>query len=291
MELVRVGEKTYYIKSPTNIGIYQVNDTDVYLIDTGNDKEAGRRALRIVEAQGWRIVGIINTHSHADHIGGNKFIQDRTNCRIFSHGIETSLARNTILEPAILYGGCPLRDIESSKFMKAKESNVEDIEGNLPEGLEMITLPGHYFDMIGIKTSDNVYFLGDALISKETIEKYHVFFLYDVEQYLNTLDILSDLKEGTFIPSHIEATNELSELIKMNRDKIEQICQIILEICQKEHIFEEILQEIFEKYNLKMNEFQYVLVGCTIKSYLSYLNRIEKLSYTFDNNKMLWKTN
>ena len=49
MELIKVGEKTYYIKNPTNIGIYKVNDNDVFIIDSGNDKEAGKKILKIIE--------------------------------------------------------------------------------------------------------------------------------------------------------------------------------------------------------------------------------------------------
>ena len=79
MELVKVGEKTYYIKNATNIGIYKIDDNNVYLIDTGNDKEAGKKILKIIDENGWNIKGIINTHSNSDHIGGNKIIQDRTN--------------------------------------------------------------------------------------------------------------------------------------------------------------------------------------------------------------------
>ena len=85
MELVKVGEKTYYIKNATNIGIYKIDDNNVYLIDTGNDKEAGKKILKIIDENGWNIKGIINTHSNADHIGGNKIIQDRTNCIIFAY--------------------------------------------------------------------------------------------------------------------------------------------------------------------------------------------------------------
>ena len=46
MELVKVGEKTYYIKNATNIGIYKIDETQVYLIDTGNDKDAGKKILK-----------------------------------------------------------------------------------------------------------------------------------------------------------------------------------------------------------------------------------------------------
>ena len=89
MELIKVGEKTLYIKNNTNIGIYKVNDNDVFLIDTGNDKEAGRKILKILKENNLNVIGIINTHSNADHVGGNKIIQDRTNALIYSCGIET----------------------------------------------------------------------------------------------------------------------------------------------------------------------------------------------------------
>ena len=45
MELAQLGEKTYYIKNATNIGIYKIDEKNVYLIDTGNDKDAGKKIL------------------------------------------------------------------------------------------------------------------------------------------------------------------------------------------------------------------------------------------------------
>jgi len=58
-----------------------------------------------------------------------------------------------------------------NKFLLAKESNVIPIEKNLPNGLEYFSLKGHFFDMIGIKTSDDVYFLADALYIFQLIQK------------------------------------------------------------------------------------------------------------------------
>ena len=146
MELIKIGEKTYYIKNPTNIGIYKIDNENVYLIDTGNDKDAGKKILKIIQEQGWKVKGIITTHSNADHIGGNKVIQDRTNCEILANNIEKSFTENPILEPSFLYGGYPFKDIRN-KFLLAKESVVIPIENNLPEGLEYFNLKGHFFDM------------------------------------------------------------------------------------------------------------------------------------------------
>ena len=288
MELIKVGDKTYYIKNPTNIGIYKISDNDVYLIDSGNDKDAGKKILKIINEEGWNVKGIINTHSNADHIGGNKVIQDRTNCTILANNIEKSFAEFPILESSFLYGGYPFKDIRN-KFLLAKESVVVPIENNLPEGLEYFSLKGHFFDMIGIKTSDNVYFLADSLFSKETITKYHLFFIYNVREFLNTLNYLQTLNGTLYIPSHCEATNDISVLIDLNRKKINEIIDKIYNACKNEITFEDILKYIFDEYSLTINGNQYVLIGSTIRSYLSYLVDENKLKYEFKDNKMLWK--
>ncbi len=142
---------------------------------------------------------------------------------------------------------------------------------------------------VGIKTSDNVYFLADSLFSEETIKKYHLFFIYDVREFLSTLDYLNTLNGSLYIPSHCEATDDISNLIQLNRNKIQEISDKICNICANEITFEEILKNIFDEYNLIMNPNQYVLVGSTIRSYLSYLYDENKLSYEFKDNKMVWK--
>lgn len=288
MELKQVGEKTYYIENPTNIGIYLVDDKHVFLIDTGNDKESGKKILKIVTEKGWEVVGIISTHSNADHVGGNKLIQERTNCKIYSYGIEKCITEYPLLEPSFLYGAYPFEAIRN-KFLMAKPSIVTDIDNNLPNGLEYIILRGHFFDMIGVKTSDDVIFLGDSLFSEETITKYHVFFIYDVAEYLNTLNILKELPAKMYIPSHCAATANIKELIKINEDKINKILDYLYNLCKENITFEDILKNVFDNYALVMNATQYVLISSTIKSYLSYLKDQNKLTYEFIDNKMYWK--
>lgn len=288
MELIKVGNNTYYIKNNTNIGIYKVDDKNIYLIDTGNDKDAGRKILRIIEENNWVIKGIINTHSNADHIGGNKYLQDKFNCPIYTSDIEECFTKYPVLESAFLYGGNPIKDLRT-KFLEAKPSNTTNIK-ELSDGLEYFSLKGHFFDMIGIKTPDNIFFLGDSLFSEETITKYHIFFIYDVKEYLNTLEYLSTLEGKLYIPSHTEATSNIQELIQINKDKIIEVCKFLIDICNNEKIFEEILKEVFDRYNLSMNINQYVLVGSTIRSYLTYLHSEGKLKYVFKNNKMYWSS-
>lgn len=287
-ELIKVGENTYYLKNATNIGIYKVNEKDIWLIDAGNDKEAGKKILKVVEEQGWNVVGIINTHSNADHIGGDKIIQDKTHCMILNYKIENAFTKYPILETSFLYGGYPFKDLTHKFLMASAPEDTEEINNNLPLGLEIIELPGHYFNQIGIKTSDNIYFLGDSLFSEELINKYHVFFIYDVKEYLNSLSKLSLLSGKSYIPSHVDKTYNIKNLIEINKKNINDIIAFIQKICEKPVTFEQILKQVFDNYNLEMNAYQYVLIGSTIKSYLSYLFNEEKILYDFNDNEMHW---
>ena len=47
-ELIQGGERTYYIDCPAKIGIYKCSENEVYIIDSGNDKDAGKRILKIL---------------------------------------------------------------------------------------------------------------------------------------------------------------------------------------------------------------------------------------------------
>ena len=289
-ELIQAGEQSYYINSPTKIGVFVENDTDVYLIDSGNDKEAGRRIKKILEQHGWRLKAIINTHSNADHIGGNQFLQQQYGCDIFAHGIEATLTRHPILEPAFLYGGYPCKDLRH-KFLLAAESDVKNIsDSGFPRQFQVIELPGHFFQMIGIRTPDNVVFLADCVCSPETIEKYKISFIYDVEKYLETLTMLEKLDAKLFVPAHTQATEDLAPLITVNRQAVLGIADKLLHICKTPTNFENILKEIFTVYELTMTFEQHVLVGSTIRSYLSWLKDSEKLTVTFEENTLLWHT-
>lgn len=53
--------------------------------------------------------------------------------------------------------------------------------------------------------------------------------------------------------------------------------------------FEGSLQEVFKGYGLAMNFEQYVLVGSTIRSYLSWLKDTGKVDAVFRDSMLLWQ--
>ena len=57
-ELVQITENCYYIQSPAKIGLVKLNGQDVCLIDSGNDKDAGRKIRQHLDANGWNLTAI-----------------------------------------------------------------------------------------------------------------------------------------------------------------------------------------------------------------------------------------
>lgn len=288
-ELVQAGPRSWYIESPAKIGIITAQDNAVWLVDAGGDKDAGRRVRKILDEQGWTCKGILTTHSNADHIGGCKYLQQQYFCPVFAPGIERAFTQYPVLEPAFLYGGYPPAELRH-KFLMAQGSEAADIsDPRFPAEVEPIPLPGHFFDMVGYRSPDGVVFLADCLSSETTLEKYQVSFIYDVAAYLDTLEKVSHMEAPLFVPAHAAAAEDIAPLAQINHRKVLEIAALVEDICKEPLPFETVLQKLFARLELTMDFQQYVLVGSTVRSYLSWLKEQGRLSARFENLYLLWQ--
>jgi glyoxylase-like metal-dependent hydrolase (beta-lactamase superfamily II) len=283
LELTLLSGSTYVARGPTNIGVYLPEGVGsgrrAVLIDSGNDDDAGRKILRACAAVGLGVSHIANTHSNADHCGGNAFIQARTNCRIASSRLEAAFIETPSLEPSFLWGGFPPPPLRN-KFLVAKASRVTDfLEAPCAvpgAGIEAWPLPGHYVGMVGFLTPDKVFFAADAAASPAILEKYGYYVVYDVAAHLTTLDALAAMDAEWIVPSHAEPTREAGPLVAANKAKILEVGERILELCGRGGAAgaspETLVAALADSYGLELNHTQYALLGSTLRSYLSWLS-------------------
>jgi glyoxylase-like metal-dependent hydrolase (beta-lactamase superfamily II) len=274
LELTPLAGSTYALLGPTNVGLVALGDSRAALIDSGNDDDAGRKILRVCAAAGFRVALIANTHSNADHCGGNAFIQARTECGIAAARNEVAFIENPALEPSFLWGGYPLPPLRN-KFLAAKSSRVTELlEAPCPvldTGIAARPLPGHYIGMIGFMTPDKVFFAADAVASPEILRKYRYFFVYDVAAHLATLDALAEVDAEWIVPSHAEPTRDPKPLVAANRAKILEVGERILELCSEASTPETLTARLADSFGLELNHTQYALLGSTLRSYIAWL--------------------
>ncbi|MDD5015024.1 MAG: MBL fold metallo-hydrolase [Atribacterota bacterium] len=291
MELKQITEKTFYIPGLINIGLY-LEGNQVILIDSGNDEWTGRKIYRILEKQGWNLRTIINTHSNADHIGGNNYLQKKTNCDIAATSIESTFIEHPNLEPFLLWGAYPFKSLRN-KFLQAQPSRVTCIikdDGPITgTHLTAFPLAGHFLQMIGIRTPDEVYFLADSLFSSEIFEKYTLTVCADVEAMLKTYLLLEKMEGKFFIPSHAKLTNNIQDLIKINRGHLLKMSSSVASLCDKPISREDILATLARNHNIELSSSQFILTLITISAHLSYLFDQKVIHPIFENGKMLWQ--
>ena len=288
-ELIQLNENDYYVDCPAKIGIVKTGGTEAVLIDSGNDKDAGKKALRILEANGWKLKAIYNTHSHADHIGGNRFLQEKTGCAICAKGIEAAYANYPLLEPAGLFGGLPLPELKH-KFLMAQASAVRELsENDLPSGMTLLSLPGHSPDMAGFLTKDGTAYIGDSVSSAETLDKYGLVYMWDPETAEKTLEYLKTVDAKHFVPSHAPVTDNIAGIADRNIASIGKAFDTILSLCAEAIPFDGLMKKVFDAYGMQASVQQYALMGSTVRSYLANLAEQGKVTFEFAENELLWK--
>lgn len=288
MEIKQIGPKTFCIEHDTNIGIHFTDDGRMYLIDTGS-KGDGEKIDEILSREGWVPSCIINTHTHIDHIGGNEFLMRKYGIPAYCTDYDMAFAHYSELEAAYMNGGYPAEKLRTI-FAHPGMIGFRSLEKETPDGIDWTYLPGHSFGMIGIRTSDDIWFLGDSYLSRNFLKQYTFGFIYNVEAYIDTLKKLKEFKGALFVPSHGIIETDIVPSLEQNLRSVTEMCGMICETCREYRGQDEILQQMYERLRMHARPAQHALLSSTVKSYLTYLQDRNKLECRFVDNIMKWRT-
>ena len=312
-QLIQISDNVYYISDSTNVGVIfeQVQERiNIYLIDTPATADKTEKLLKVLNdfctvqlKQAWTVKAIIVTHAHADHVSCCAEIKAKTGCEIWCTQDENGNLENPIYEQAIISGGWPLPEIQIPFYQAEKITDAKIINERskilLCDGTELTFVPlyGHHFGMIGVLvktvTGNSVFYAADGIFGRNHMKKYWIPFMLDIGSFKESLKKIVSLNADFLLPSHgnltkgekIEALAELNEFAILTTEK--RICNILKNPCTAENL----LKIIFDEDKIPCRLGQYILIGCTIRSYLSYLYRTEKIRYFFKENLMYWQAN
>ena len=275
----KIKGNTWLYESASCIGGYKA-DNDILLVDSGNDDSSARKAVRGFDTVNVKYV--FNTHSHADHCGGNTFYVKKYNSSIISPEIEACFLNYPVLEPVYLYGAAPPSDM-INKFLCASPSRTDIVIkdekeiflelGNNKVKFRLIPLKGHSPNMYGIITPDNIAFIGDALLGKSFLDKHGLIFSFDVESHLNSLALLETLGAEGYVLSHGGYIENIDSLIDSNRKSLENATAAILDSLNPEpKSFDDIHFYLYRKFALKENLSLNILNRSIIRAHIQYLH-------------------
>lgn len=283
-ELIQLAENTYCIDFDSKVGVYVTQPGKAVLIDSSTADKA-KSIISVLDERGLQLQYIINTHSHADHIGSNNALQEHYGCPVYACGSEVDFIKNPLYAACYLYGGHPYK-IMRHGFLMAKPSRCTDIsECRLPEGFAMQRLSGHAMDMTAFRTPDGVWFTGDIACREEILRKYPIAFMYDSGLYLESLKTAAEIEGELFVCAHADPVRDLKPLLELNKKVLEDVFSAIEQVCSEAPAsFEEILRGTFEKFGLVLNFMLAANMGAAVRSHISYLVDTRRLKPSVENN-------
>lgn len=300
MSLQQISERVYVYRGGVNFTILVGEQKRLVLVDSGLDSHAPRKALRPFLEDGYTLGAIINTHSHADHIGGNADLVKRTGCQVWAPAKEAAFIRWPELEPVGLYGAWPPPTLQV-KFLQAQATpEVRELPPAPAtftlEGLslELIPVPGHALDQVAIAV-DGVLIAADGLFRPEMIERHPIIFLVNVAEYLSGLDRIGAREERLIIPGHgdlidrtVEEGDPLPAIIAANQAAMARMQEAILAALADGPLEgDELLFRVAQLLGkVHESEPQFYLDRAAVAAHLSYLRHQGQLQGGLVNGRM-----
>jgi len=268
-ELIPLANRTFLIQASTNVGVYVRGDR-AYMIDSGLNRRDAAQFLNILDAHGWKLDAIFNTHYHSDHIGGNRYLQEKTGCRCYCP--LSFFAAEPLINTVCMTGAYPAPPIMTDVFL-AEASVTEELTPEvLPEGFAITSLPGHSYAQCAIRTPDDVLFMGDVVLGYEELAKNSLFYVYSYNQHLESLEKARAMHARCYVPSHGGYVTQLDPLIQANVESFQTMHDWILEFCAGEGMSQdELLKAIFDRFQRHLHLALYTLCACALHAHLAAL--------------------
>ncbi|MDD3269301.1 MAG: MBL fold metallo-hydrolase [Syntrophomonadaceae bacterium] len=274
-------------------GLYVFADGRCLLIDSGANPAQAQGILALMEASGWSVYAIFNTHAHADHCGGNRFIQEKSSCRIYASAIEAAFINHPVLTPYTMFSACPPK-LLTGKFFMPQASRVSHIilPGKLQVNRKRFTifdLAGHSPGHLGIMTPDQVLFAGDSLISREILDANPFLYLADSGQQLESLARLKDARCDQLYLAHGGLMEDIAGVMKANETIFQTMVDNIKAMIAVPRSREAIIQEIAAWHGLQVNRNHYFRLGNSIAAFLSFLCNRGQAKFYMEGNLLLYQ--
>ncbi|HKI90223.1 MAG TPA: MBL fold metallo-hydrolase [Draconibacterium sp.] len=211
------------LKLPRFVHLFIIEGKYLHLIDSGVS-DAMNDIKLYVEKIGRNfseIKTIVLTHSHPDHIGAAKPIQDQTSCTIYAPVAESNWIENTGLQfkqrPVPGFHELVAGSVTVNR--KITDKDVIRLENSMT--LQAFSTPGHSAGSTSyFFKEENALFSGDAVLLPGEIPIFE-----NVQEYFHSLEIIKKFNPETLYSAWDKprSRNEIPEIIKKSETYIRNI--------------------------------------------------------------------
>ncbi len=295
MGLIRLSEQAGYLPGSINLGVVW-KGSDAVLIDTGLDGSASSRAWKHLQTEGLELKGILNTHAHADHCGGNTWLVSKLGIPVAAPIGEKPLIEWPYGHPLFLNSGVAPPASLRGRLTLSEPSQVtvpiQTGQSSLQLGgieLEIRRLPGHSIDQIGV-AAGNVFFCADALFSLEMLEKHGIPFFSDAKAQRETLNSLKTYAFQWIVPSHGEPADSSRAMSDAYLTRMNRMEAVILAKTRVGTGEESVMSAVLDAFSVHVETLpRYALVRAPILAVMQDMEERGLVRRTYLGNRPVWQ--
>lgn len=291
-DLLALAPGTFLFAAAVNSLVF-VEGQGVLVVDTGLDDSHARNLLRALDAGNLTPTAVLNTHSHADHHGGNvTFLKRFPNLPIFAPPFEAAIIRNPLLEPLYLYGAHPPAALQT-KFLLAPASPAQAVSAGAATlggvTVELQDVPGHASQMYAVRFG-NVLYAADALFGPEPLAKHPLTFCVDSAAMKTSAARLLDVPGVHLtVPGHGHPTEDLAGLVALNLVAFAAVTGAVLAAVQNACTVDTALKRVCDALGVQMtNPGAAVLNRSVISAHLAELVHLGAVTLEVQDNALLF---
>lgn len=222
---------TWCLNLHVTIPVYFLNDHEIVLLDTGYAKQDRADLVALLEEKHLRVRAILGSHSHNDHSGNHAYFQKKHGAEVILHDVEAAIVSDYSLM-TVAYSPGTVEDMKahfSDLLLRADrafrtEDPCVEIDG-APFGI--IPLPGHTPGHTGIVTPDQVFYVGDAVLSEAVLKSAKLPSTRDWAEDIATKERMRSMSYPKYILAHEGIHEDISTFIELNiEDKVARAAQI-----------------------------------------------------------------
>ena len=211
------------IKLPRFVNLFVLNGENLHFIDSGV-AAAFPQITSFTEGMGKRtdqVKTILLTHSHPDHIGAAKLIQEHSSCKIMASFEEKSWIEDTNLQfqQRPVPGFFHLVEGSVKIDQSVQNNDIIDLEKGIT--IQVISTPGHSKGSVSfLLNEENALFCGDAILLPGELPVFE-----NVTDYFESLEKIKTLNPDVLYsawdkPRH---KNEIPEILEKSAEYIRKI--------------------------------------------------------------------
>lgn len=288
MEIRPVRGNTYCIDTGmTYIPFYKVNDEEIIMLDTGWARGEREGIDRLLEDNKFKVAGIINSHSHIDHIGNNTYFKNKYNCVIAMPAYEAHVCSSTV-NLKVYYSSQTLSEVEEHYGHMVCETDImiSDVQNKIyvcGTKFKILHTPGHSPAHICVITPDDVAYLGDSLISYEVMEGAKMPYAFILREDLKSKQKLYNLKCSKYVVAHMGMYDDIKRLIDDNINFYKSRAARIYEVINGAMTMEDILKAVIKSFDIRVKTInRYCVIERMLRSFVEYLNETGMIKLTME---------